>query len=103
MRPPPLPSSFGITDPKMAEWMIARLQPQPMSTYLQAPPASTPESRALPRAYILCTASLISYLMALFVTRARSEGWQVRELAADHEAELTHPQELTNMLIELAV
>ncbi|MDQ1280831.1 MAG: hypothetical protein QG670_2094 [Thermoproteota archaeon] len=103
MRPPPPPSAFGITDPKMAEWMTVRLQPQPMSTYLQAPPASSPESRAIPRAYILCTASSNPHVMAPFATRARSEGWQVREIAADHEVELTHPQELTNVLIELAV
>jgi pimeloyl-ACP methyl ester carboxylesterase len=103
MRPPPPPSAFGITDPKMAEWMAARLQPQPMSTYLQAPPASTPESRALPRAYILCTSSSVPHVMAPFAARARSEGWQVREIAADHEVELTHPQELTNILNELVV
>ena len=103
MRPPPPPSAFGITDSKMAEWVAARLRPQPMSTYLQAPPASTPESRAIPRAYIRCTASSILNVMAPFAARARSEGWQVREIAADHEVELTHPQELTNILVELAV
>jgi pimeloyl-ACP methyl ester carboxylesterase len=103
MRTPPPPSAFGITDPRMTEWMTARLKPQPMSTYLQAPPASTPESRAIPRAYIRCTRSSILNVMEPFAARARSEGWQVRELAADHEVELTHPQELTNILIELAV
>lgn len=99
----PPPSAFGVTDQKMSEWVAARLVPQPMSTYLQAPPVSTPESRAIPRAFIQCTGSSILDVMAPFAARARSEGWQVRELAADHEVELTHPRELANILIELAV
>ena len=102
VRLPPPPSAFGVTDSKMIEWMTPRLVPQPMSTYLQAPPASTPESRAIPRAYIVCTASSIPRVMAPFAARARSEGWQVREIAADHEVELTHPQELADILSDLA-
>lgn len=103
IRLPPPPSAFGVTDAKMSEWVAARLVPQPMSTYLQAPPVSTPESRSIPRAFIQCTGSSILNVMAPFAARAKSEGWQVREIAADHEVELTHPQELTNILIELAV
>jgi len=102
VRPPPPPSAFGIHDPKMAQWVAARLKPQPMSTYLQAPPASTPASRAIPRAYILCTGSSILQVMAPFAAKARSEGWEVREIASDHDAMLTHPQESTKILDELA-
>ena len=102
VRPPPPPSVFGIDDPKLADWIAVRLKPQPMSTYMQAPPASTPASRAIPRAYIVCTASSILQVMAPFAARARSEEWQVRELASDHDAMLTHPQESTKILVELA-
>jgi pimeloyl-ACP methyl ester carboxylesterase len=101
MRPPPAPSVFGVTDPEMSDWVAARLKPQPMSTYLQVPPASSPESRAIPRAYILCTAASLLHVMAPFAARAKSDGWEVRELASGHDAMLTHPQELTNILIEL--
>ncbi len=103
MRPPPPPAAFGITEPGMSGWVAARLKPHPMGTYLQAPPVSTPESRAIPRAYVVCTASSMPHLMAPFAARARSEGWQVREIASDHEVELTHPRELVDVLNELAI
>lgn len=103
MRFPPPPSAFGVTDSKLSEWVAARLVPQPMSTYLQASPNSTPESKAIPRAYIVCTASSMLKVMAPFAARARSEGWQVRELASDHEVELLNPKELANILNELCV
>ncbi|HKZ94227.1 MAG TPA: alpha/beta hydrolase [Candidatus Bathyarchaeia archaeon] len=102
MRPPPSLSVFGINDTKMADWVAARLVPQPMSTYVQAPPASSPTSRAIPRAYIHCTSGPFLPMMARFAAKARSDGWEVRELASGHDAMLTHPQELTNILIELA-
>lgn len=102
MRPPPSPSVFGIDDVKMADWVAMRLKPQPMSTYIQIPPASTPASRAIPRAYILCTNASLLQIMAPFAARAKLEGWKVRELASGHDAMLIHPQELTNILSELA-
>lgn len=102
MRPPPSPSVFGVNDPKMSDWVAGRLQPQPMSTYMQAPPAGTPASRAIPRAYILCTNASLLHVMAPFAARARSDGWDVRELASGHDAMLTHPKELTEILVELA-
>lgn len=93
---------LGISDEKMAEWVRARLTPHPMSTYMQAPPSGTLGSRSLPRAYISCTVGKAVPIFASFAAFARSEGWDVRELATGHDAQLTAPRELAKILIELA-
>ena len=93
---------LGISDEKMAEWVKARLTPHPLSTYMQAPPLGTPGSKSLPRAYISCTMGQTVPIFAPFAALARSEGWDVRELATGHDAQLTAPRELAKILIELA-
>ena len=35
---------LGISDEKIAEWVKTRLTPHPLSTYMQAPPSSTPDT-----------------------------------------------------------
>jgi len=93
---------LGISDEKMAEWVKARLTPHPLGTYMQAPPSGTPSSRSLPRAYISCTMGQTVPIFAPFAKLARSEGWDVRELATGHAAQFTAPRELAKILIELA-
>jgi len=93
---------LGISDEKMTEWVKARLTPHPLSTYMQAPPSGTPGSKSLPRAYIRCTGGQFVPISTPFASLARSEGWDVRELATGHDAMLTAPRELADILIELA-
>ena len=69
---------------------------------MQAPPSGTQGSRFLPRAYISCTLGQAVPIFAPFAAFARSEGWDVRELATGHDAQLTAPLELAKILIELA-
>jgi hypothetical protein len=103
LRQPPPPSEFGINDPDLAEWIAARLTPQPMGTYTQAPPASNTESRAIPRAFIQCTLGSAVSIMAPFVERAKSQGWEIRQIASEHDPMITHPDELTKILNDLVV
>jgi pimeloyl-ACP methyl ester carboxylesterase len=100
--PTSLFSLLGISNEKLAEWVKTRLTPHPLSTYMQAPPSSTPESQSLPRAYISCTVGPTVPIFAPFAERARSEGWDVHELATGHDAMLTIPYELATILIDLA-
>lgn len=97
IQPPPPPSVFGITDPRMARWVSARLTPHPLLTYDQPIPAGDKAMAALPRAYILCTDSF-----AHFAARARRDGWRVRELRTGHDAMLTEPRKLSELLQELS-
>lgn len=105
----PLPSDFpgflGVTDSKLAAWMQERFTPHPFSTYVDAPPSGSSESAAIPRSYIHCTEGHVASWMAnmeTFAVKARNLGWKVYELAAGHDAMLTHPKQLARILLEIA-
>jgi pimeloyl-ACP methyl ester carboxylesterase len=102
MRPPPPPSLVGIADPALAQWYTARVTPHPPDTFTQPVPPGTPESEAIPRAYISCTKGPLTSLFGPFAGKARRSGWQVRTIAAGHEAELVAPLEVAALLLELA-
>jgi pimeloyl-ACP methyl ester carboxylesterase len=101
LRPPVPPAVLGITDPTMAAWVTARLTPHPLSTYAQPIPVGSPASAALPRAFIHCMAGPTTPRFAPFAQQARAAGWAVRELATGHNAMLTAPQPLVELLLEL--
>ena len=102
----PLPPNFaalmGITDPKLAEWVQERLTPHPLSTYEDPPPSGSSESASIPRTYIHCTVGPFASVTETFAARAKKLGWDVHELEAGHDAMLTHPKDLANILLGIA-
>jgi pimeloyl-ACP methyl ester carboxylesterase len=101
LRQPVPPAMLGITDPTMAAWVALRLTPHPFRTYAQPIPVGSPASAALPRAFIHCTVGPTTRRFAPFAQQARAAGWAVRELATGHDAMLTAPQPLVELLLEL--
>lgn len=102
LRSPPPASLMGIADPALARWYAARVTPHPLGSFTQPVPHGTTASDAVPRAYISCTDGPLVSLFGPVAARARSKGWEVRTIAAGHEAELVAPLELAGLLIELA-
>jgi hypothetical protein len=103
-RPPATLSYLGITDTKLGEWVAQRLTMQPLAAYDTPLPArSKPDVSFfnIPRAYIHCTSGPSTPIFAPFAEKARAEGWPVHELATGHDAMLTVPHELSDLLIEL--
>ena len=98
--PPNFQAFLGITDPKLWEWVQQRLTPHPLSTYEDPPPPGSSESASIPRTYIHCTnVGPLTKRTEVFASRARRLGWKVRELASGHDAMLTHPKELADILL----
>lgn len=100
LREPPSPATLGVTDPEMADWMKARMTPQPLATYTEPVPGGSAKSAALPRAYVHCTEGPITHVFAPFAEAARADGWPVYELATGHAAMLTAPREMAEILLE---
>ena len=106
---PPLPlAAVGVTDEADGAWMDARRHPHPMPT-LNEPLKLSGESKAIPRTYIVHTQKQAMVEMfgvdplAPFVERAKKEGWRMQEIAAGHDAMITHPRDVADALIaELA-
>jgi pimeloyl-ACP methyl ester carboxylesterase len=101
-RVPPLsPAALGVTDEAQARWMQARLTAQPLRTFEQ-PIALTgePAATSLPRTYVHCTDSPVASSFAPFAARFRdSPGWSYHELATGHDAMLTQPGEVAEVLL----
>lgn len=92
---------FGVTDEEDVSWVGARLVDQPLQTFEQPVECVTATADALPRTYIYCTRSGLSF--GPFAQRAQSEpGWRYRELGTGHDAMITVPQDLANLLLEVA-
>lgn len=99
--PPPPPATFGVTDAADAAWLRRRLTPQPLSTYTDLLHLSGPLGNGLPRTYIACTDPLYAP-MTTSHTRARGQaGWAWRELVAAHDAMITAPDAVAEILLGL--
>lgn len=101
-RTPPSPELMGITDRAMAEWVEERTTPHPMATYTEPVPAGSAQSASLPRAFISCTVGPLTSVFGHFADKAREAGWPVREIATGHDAMLTAPDEVADLLLELS-
>lgn len=89
-------------------WRIPRDPPHPRKTHhplasLTRPARLTGAGDHLPRSYVLFTENSFYHapVMARMAQRAREAGWPYRELAADHTAPETHPEELAQILLTL--
>jgi pimeloyl-ACP methyl ester carboxylesterase len=102
LRAPPSPELLGINDAELAEWVRERITPHPVATYLEPPPPATAESSALPRTYISCTQGPLVPVFGRFADKARATNWSVRELATGHEAMLTAPDAVAELLLDIA-
>ncbi len=102
LREPPSLDFLGITDPKMAAWVKARVTPHPLATYTEPVPIRSAKGAALPHIFIHCTEGPTTPVFAPFAAKARAAGWEVHELATGHCAMLTVPQEVAEILLRLS-
>ena len=93
-----------IPDESARPWYVARLEGQvhPLKTFTQPVQLTNPASKGIPRTFISCTVGTFD-LYAQMAERARTtSGWRYRELNASHAAPVTHPGEVTHLLLEVA-
>lgn len=100
--PPPPPQALGVTDEEEARRLAAKLTPQPLGTFEQPVRLTNPAASSLLRTYVHCTAGPLAPSFAPFAERFRTaSGWNYHELATGHDAMLTAPGELAEVLLEL--
>lgn len=95
--PPPPAHVFGVLDPAMAEACQARLTPHPLRTFQSPLPINGLPGNALPARYIAC-------MDPGYHKPGRVTGWcdafglQYSEIATGHDAMITAPEVLSEML-----
>ncbi|MFU1998082.1 alpha/beta fold hydrolase [Bordetella avium] len=98
-RIPPLPAAqFGISPADQA-WVDMRLRGQPAQSYFESIRLQSPLSGCR-RTYVRCSQAP-GELLARSVSRARNDGWNCLELDAPHDAMISHPQALADLLLDM--
>jgi pimeloyl-ACP methyl ester carboxylesterase len=93
---------WGVTTDDDVEWMLARLAPTPFRQFTDSVTRSNPAAAKVDHVFVRCR----QFVHAGFDRHAKmaqeTPGWRYRELPAPHLAYVTHPEELAEVLIELA-
>ncbi len=100
--PPPDPAVFGVPPGPDAEWVRRRVTPHPFGTFDSALSFDGPPGNGLPATYVCCTDPVYGPLEPSRVRARAIPGWQWRDLAAGHDAMITHPEATASLLMELA-
>jgi pimeloyl-ACP methyl ester carboxylesterase len=95
--PPPPAASFGISDPAQQAWLAARLTPHPFGTYDSPLNLKNKFANGLPTIYISCTEPAYPPLNASKEWAAKN-GIKMVELKTGHDAMVTVPEKLADML-----
>ena len=85
---------FCITDPVDVEWVESRLTPHPIATFRQ-PVEAKERAAGVPGTFIYCT----QFGFKDTAGRCKANGWPVLTIETGHEAMLTKPQELAELLL----
>jgi pimeloyl-ACP methyl ester carboxylesterase len=104
--PVPPPAFFGIPDGPLAEWVARRMTPHPIATYEERLKLhNLVIGNGLPCTYIACIDPLYQPLEAV---RQRVKGfiaaglpWSWREIATGHDAMVTAPEALAELLLTI--
>jgi pimeloyl-ACP methyl ester carboxylesterase len=92
---------FGVTDESDIGWMEKRLGDQPNKTFTEPIRMSNDMKRSVQRSFVQCTKAPFFSEAA---DRAKKNGFRFRELfAGGHDAMITKPELLANVLLELVV
>ncbi len=98
---PPPPGTFGIRDAQQAEFVRARLTSHPLGTYTSALNLAHEVTNGVPAVYVLCTDPVFDGLQA---TRdwVKTNGMKTVEIKTGHDAMITAPDLLADLLERLA-
>ena len=100
--PPNPPENYGVTDPDDQKWMNDYCTPHPFKTFQQTISLTHRHSVPYPRTYIWASEFKYSPFVKFAEKYRDDPDWGYREIPACHMVMLSHANELTTMLIELA-
>ena len=95
---------WGVSAEEDVRWLRSRLTAQPFATFTQPLRLANPAGvAAVPKAFIWCTAAPPAQWRDIARQRAGSEpGWRSYTLATGHDAMITAPGELADLLSAIA-
>ena len=100
--PPPPASAFGVEAPDDVAWLERQLRPHPLRGYEDKLQLRHEFGNGRPITYIACTRPAYTPIVPMHEYARRQPGWRYRELATGHDAMVTAPGELIELLLALA-
>ena len=88
------PKEFDVTDPEDIKWMSHRLSPMPWHTRNQQIRISKMDAQGLPKSFM----SFSKFGHSQFNSQKSKTGWDYHELVRGHDAMITAPEELSELL-----
>ncbi|MDB5823834.1 MAG: putative esterase [Herminiimonas sp.] len=98
--PVPDPAAFGVTVPEQAAWLRKECTPQALSTYEDVFRLKGEVGNGLPATYVAVTPHYVPTTGSRDYARARQD-WRYAELEAGHDAMVTTPGALIEILLEV--
>ena len=92
---------WGVNDDADVRWMLARLVPTPLGHFTEPVRRTNPASDKLVRTYVRCLQFKHPGFDQHSAMAQRAPNWRYREMAAPHLPPITHPRELTEILVQL--
>jgi hypothetical protein len=102
--------SYGVTTEPDRSWVLSMVTPQPLKTLEQPLHLKNPAIvSATPRTYIECISGgffslplqrLLAHLLGPRGLPPTEAGWRLRQLPTGHDAMITMPRELADLLLE---
>jgi pimeloyl-ACP methyl ester carboxylesterase len=83
------------------DWVRRRLSPHPLRTYTTALTLRAPVGNSVPRTYVHCTQPSHPALEDSRRLVRSLSGWQWVDLAAPHDAMITHPDAVVGLLLRV--
>ena len=103
--PVPPATNFGLSREREGDatldWVQRRLTPQPLRTYLTSLTLAHPVGNGVPATYIRCTDPLYPIVTPSAEFAKAQSGWDYREIATCHDAMISAPRELAEMLLSI--
>jgi pimeloyl-ACP methyl ester carboxylesterase len=99
---PSAPATMGISDPEQLAWVARRLSPVPARIVDDPVTLDHPIGNGTPRVFLRCTTP-VHTLNAPMVERARALGFEIVDIAVGHDAMVTEPERLADILVAHAI
>jgi pimeloyl-ACP methyl ester carboxylesterase len=101
--PPPADlTHWGIVSEEDETWVRSKLVPQPFKTFTQPLRLANPAGFDGPKTFIACVKAPSAGWREAMLERVRTErGWHFCELVTGHDAMITSPSQLVDVLLEI--
>src|SRR5262245_26502205 len=90
--------ALDVTAAQDVQWMSSRLTPQPLQAFVQPVHLSNRAARELPRTLISCTVKQFPAHAAIAERLRADPAWRYREIATGHDAMITAPKQVADLL-----